>query len=135
VLSPGAYTLPQLSKFLDVPYRTLHSWVERGLLRPSVQQSSGTGTRNLFDERDALTAYVLADLRAAGVNFKLLEQAAQRLRDDDKALQQEAFVIVNGDVRVVFGARQAATALNREGLTLAYNTGTALERIRKINVA
>jgi DNA-binding transcriptional MerR regulator len=135
VLSPGAYTLPQLSKFLDVQYRTLHSWVERGLLRPSVQQSSGTGTRNLFDERDALTAYVLADLRAAGVNFKLLEQAAQRLRDDDKALQQEAFVIVNGDVRVVFGARQAATALNREGLTLAYNTGTALERIRKINVA
>jgi DNA-binding transcriptional MerR regulator len=118
-----------------VQYRTLHSWVERGLLRPSVQQSSGTGTRNLFDERDALTAYVLADLRAAGVNFKLLEQAAQRLRDDDKALQQEAFVIVNGDVRVVFGARQAATALNREGLTLAYNTGTALERIRKINVA
>src|SRR4051794_16474337 len=49
-LSSAAFTLPQLSKLLDVQYRTLHSWVERGLLEPSVQKSRGTGTRNLFDE-------------------------------------------------------------------------------------
>ena len=128
-MPPDAYTLPQLSKLLDVQYRTLHSWVERGLLQPSVQQSSGTGTRNLFDSADAVTACVLADLRAAGVNFDLLQQAAERLRETQDALQRQAFMLVNGDVKIVFDATQAATALGQGGLTLAYNTADALERV------
>jgi DNA-binding transcriptional MerR regulator len=128
-MPPDAYTLPQLSRLLDVQYRTLHSWVERGLLEPSVQQSSGTGTRNLFDDRDALTACVLADLRAAGVRFELLQQAADRLRKNDEALDRQAFMLVNGDVSIVFDEQEAATALKRGGLTLAYNTAGAMERL------
>src|SRR4051794_2081900 len=110
-MPPDAYTLPQLSRLLDVQYRTLHSWVERGLLEPSVQQSSGTGTRNIFDDRDALTACVLADLRAAGVRFELLQQAADRLGKNDEALERQAYMLVNGDVRIVFDEQEAAAAL------------------------
>jgi DNA-binding transcriptional MerR regulator len=129
---PGAYTLPQLSALLDVQYRTLHSWVERGLLRPGLQQSTGTGTRNLFDYRDALTACILAELRAVGVNFKLLEQAAERLRESDDALQDRAFMLVNGDVSIVFDEQEAVAALTRGGLTLAYNTASAHKRLEEI---
>lgn len=130
-----AYTLPQLSKLLDINYRTLHSWVERGLLRPGVQQSSGTGTRNLFSEQDALTACILADLRQAGVNFELLEQAAERLRQNDDALREEAFLLVNGDVTIVFDEQEAVAALRRGGLTLAYNTGEALGQLGQLVAA
>jgi DNA-binding transcriptional MerR regulator len=123
-----SFTLPELSKALDVHYRTLHSWVERGLLEPGVQRSKGTGTPNLFNRQDAVMACILVELRAAGVNFELLSQAADRLRLTEAALEQEAFMLVNGDVRIVFDRDQAASALQRGGLTLAYNTGTALER-------
>jgi DNA-binding transcriptional MerR regulator len=128
-MPPDAYTLPELSKLTEVQYRTLHSWVERGLLQPSVQQSTGTGTRNLFDDRDAVTACVLTDLRAAGVNFDLLQQAAERIRAADDVLSRRAFMLVNGDVNIVFDERDAARALKRGGLTLAYNTGGALQRV------
>lgn len=125
-----AYTLPQLSEALDVQYRTLHSWVERDLLQPGVQRSTGTGTRNLFSPQDAVMAGILADLRAAGVNFDLIEQAAERLRNTEGALCREAFLLVNGDVQIVFEREEAAAALARGGLTLAYNTGDMLARFR-----
>ena len=128
-----AYTLPELSRLLDVQYRTLHSWVERGLIRASVKQSTGTGNRNLFDRRDAVTACVLVDLRAAGVNFDLLQQAAEQLRNTDDALQRQAYMLVNGDVQILFDEHEAAAALQRGGLTLAYNTAGALERIERID--
>jgi DNA-binding transcriptional MerR regulator len=124
-----AYTLPQLSKTLDIQYRTLHSWVERDLLQPGVQRSTGTGTRNLFSAQDAVMAGILVELRAAGVNFDLLEQAAERLRDTDGALCREAFMLVNGDVKIVFDQDEAAAALARGGLTLAFNTGDVLARV------
>jgi len=123
------YTLPQLSRLLGVHYRTLHSWVERGLLQPSVQRSRGTGTPNLFDSRDAVTAYVLAELRAAGVSLEIMRQVADRLRETDDALSRKAFMLVNGDVKVVFEPEEVGAALARGGLTLAYNTATALEKI------
>jgi DNA-binding transcriptional MerR regulator len=130
-----AYTLPHLAKVVDVHYRTLHSWVERGLLCPSVQESSGTGTHNLFSEEDAVMACVLADLRQAGVKFELLEQAAARLRENNRALREEAYLLVNGDVTIVFHEQEAVSALRRGGLTLAYNTGEALGRLKQFALA
>jgi len=124
-----AYTLPQLSAQLGVNYRTLHSWVERGLFSPSLQQSKGTGSRNVFSARDALTACVLVELRAAGVNFDLLRQAAEQLREHEDTLERPAYMLVNGDVRIVRDPQQAARALERGGLTLAYNTAGALARL------
>ena len=40
-------TLPQVAEIVDVEYGTLHSWLKRGLLRPSCRQSSGIGVPNL----------------------------------------------------------------------------------------
>lgn len=129
-MATDSFTLPELSKALDVRYRTLHSWVERGLLKPGIRRSKGTGTPNLFSRQDAVMACILVELRSAGVKFELLSQAADRLRHTEDALSHEAFMLVNGDVRIVFDRNAAAAALGRGGLTLAYNTGTALERFK-----
>jgi DNA-binding transcriptional MerR regulator len=123
-----SFTLPELSKAFDVRYRTLQSWVERGLLEPGVSRSTGTGTPNRFSRQDAVMVCILSELRDAGVKFELLTQAAERLRKTDSALEEEAFMLVNGDVRIVFDSEDAASALERGGLTLAYNTGAALQR-------
>jgi DNA-binding transcriptional MerR regulator len=123
-------TLPRLARLVEVEYRTLHSWVRRGLLTPSVQSSDGTGTPNLFTEEDAVAACIIADLRRAGVSFDLLERAAGALREHDDALTGEAFVLVNGTVDVVTGLETADSAIRAEGLTLLYNTEHATQRVR-----
>lgn len=122
-------TLPQLAAIADVEYRTLHTWVKRGVLRPSVQRSEGTGTPNLFGRGDAVAARVLADLRRAGLSMEVLDQASEALRRGERALEEPAVLVVNGSVEVCVDASAAAGALDRPGVSLVYRTHEALERV------
>lgn len=95
-MSQTALTLPELARIVGVEYPTLHTWVRRGLLEPSVRRSEGTGTPNLFGTGDAVAARVLADLRRAGLSMDVLECAGQALRDSAEALEHPAVLLVNG---------------------------------------
>ena len=121
-------TLPDLAQTIGVEYRTLHSWVGRGILRPSVQASRGAGVPNLFSTEDAVKANVVAELRQAGISFDVLKQTSQKLDDHPHALTDGAIVLVNGSVSIV-DAPGAAAAIQRDALTLAYNTTHAVRAI------
>jgi DNA-binding transcriptional MerR regulator len=129
--SPRLLTLPQIARLIGVEYRTLHSWLKRGLLSPSVQRSTGSGIPNLFDTRDAVQAKVVADLRASGAPFNKIGQAAVGLQGHPGALTVGAMVLVNGSVSVV-DYNDAFAEIKRESLTLVYDTGHA---VRAINAA
>jgi DNA-binding transcriptional MerR regulator len=124
-------TLPQLAQTIGVEYRTLHSWLGRGLLRPSLQASSGTGSPNLFSIEDAVQAKIIAELRASGISFELLEQVAEHLQTNQTALTEGAVVLVNGSVSVL-PAADVPAAHEQESPTLAYDTQYA---IREVNAA
>jgi phage terminase Nu1 subunit (DNA packaging protein) len=53
-----ALTLPRLAELVGVKYRTLHTWLQRGLLTASCAQARGSGSRNIFDREDAIEALV-----------------------------------------------------------------------------
>ena len=54
------FTLPEIAKLAWAEYRTLKSWVDRGLLSPNVYAAGGgTGRRDLYSERDAEVAVLL----------------------------------------------------------------------------
>jgi len=129
--SQGPLTLPQVAKLIGVEYRTLHSWLTRGLLSPSVQRSTGSGVPNLFDLRDAVHAKVVADLRESGVAFGKLGEASVKLQGHATALTDGAMVLVNGSVSVV-DDEHAFAAIKQESLTLVYDTAHA---VRAINAA
>ena len=92
------FTLPELALLVGVEYRTLHNWVRRGLLAASVERADGSGTRNLFDLADAREAYVLADLRRAGVELSKLQAVAEWLRHTRKDRAASEVLLVNGRV-------------------------------------
>lgn len=127
-------TLPQLAETVGVEYRTLHSWLKRGLVEPSLQRSRGTGVPNLFDRTDAVRAKVIAELRQAGLSFDLLRQAAAMLADHPSALEDGAMVLVNGSVTVA-DADEAVATIRREALTLVYNTRCAIDAIANRSLA
>jgi DNA-binding transcriptional MerR regulator len=122
---PKLLTLPQLAEIVDVEYRTLHSWLERGLLRPSVQASRGNGIPNLFSVQDAIRTKIIADLRQSGTSFERLHEAAAELDGCPAALTTGASVLVNGSVSVV-EEDLAGEAIKDELLTLVYNTRIAV---------
>jgi DNA-binding transcriptional MerR regulator len=127
--SPGLLTLPQVARLVGVEYRTLHSWLKRGLLQPSIQRSTGPGVPNLFNTRDAIRAKVVADLRGSGVPFNKVDEAATQIEDHATALTDDgAMVLVNGSVSVL-DDDAAFAAIKRESLTLVYHTAHAVRTI------
>jgi DNA-binding transcriptional MerR regulator len=121
-------TLPQVARIVGVGYRTLHSWLRRGLLRPSLQQSSGTGVPNLFSADDAVQIKVIADLRQTGVSFERLSEAAAQLAAHPTALKSGATVLVNGSVSVVEDG-EAWDVLRDEQIALVYKTSHAVREV------
>lgn len=123
-------TLPEVAEIVGVEYRTLHSWLRRGLLRPSGQRSEKTGVPNLFYPEDAVQAKVIADLRSYGLPFERLSETAERLREHpDAARECGAAVLVNGSVSIV-SHDEAADAIQRASLTIVYNTEHAVQDVR-----
>jgi DNA-binding transcriptional MerR regulator len=125
---PDLLTLPQIARVVGVEYRTLHSWVGRGLVEPSLQRSRGTGVPNLFSRADAVKVKVIAELRHAGLSFELLQRASAGLGAHPAALTHGAMVLVNGTVKVV-DPQRALEAIEGETLTLVYNTKSAIEAV------
>jgi DNA-binding transcriptional MerR regulator len=81
VSASKAYTLPEIAKAAGAEYRTLKSWVDRGLFAPSVHSAGGgTGRRDLYSERDAEVASLLTSLRSRGLDMAALEIVAADLK-------------------------------------------------------
>jgi DNA-binding transcriptional MerR regulator len=123
-------TLPRVAELVGVEYRTLHAWLRRGLLRPSVQASKGTGYPNLFELEDVVHAKVIADLRGSGLSFSRLNEAAEQLDRHQAALTRGAWVLVNGRVSVVTEV-EAGEIIRRESITLVYNTEHTVRSIQR----
>lgn len=96
-----ALTLPQVAAAADVEYRTLHTWLKRGLVRATCRSAQGSGNANLFARADALEARILADLRRAGFDLTALERAAAALQSAPQRLAGDERLLINGSLAVL----------------------------------
>jgi DNA-binding transcriptional MerR regulator len=128
-MAPRLVTLPEVAGAIGVEYRTLHNWVSRGILRPSVQASRGAGIPNLFSVQDTIKAKVVAGLRRSGASLERLREAAEVLERHPHALTHGAVVLVNGSVSIIDTA-EAGEAIKRESPALVYDTEQAVREIR-----
>lgn len=62
-MSEAVWTLPEIAEITGAQYRTLHGWVQAGLLVPSLKTSRGSGNSNLFSNDDLIRAGALVALR------------------------------------------------------------------------
>jgi DNA-binding transcriptional MerR regulator len=89
-----AYTLPQLAELSGIDYRTLHNWQKRGTVRAS-QEANGSGSVSLFAEVDARHLLILAELRRAGVEMRVLETVADSIWELARDIDDEQLLVVS----------------------------------------
>jgi DNA-binding transcriptional MerR regulator len=126
-------TLPQVAEAADVEYRTLHTWVKRGLLHPSFHASSGAGSPNLFSFRDALKARILGELRNEGIDLDLLERTAAGL-DQLPDFVPDDKILVNGTVSLVRAGEDLEDAIEQARPSLVYRVSWAFEALRQVDL-
>lgn len=124
------WTLPEVAGAAGLPYRTLHGWLERGVISPTFRSSSGSGKPNLFSADDARSARILGDLRRAGLGLDALTVVSAELRRHRANLRDTDVLLVNGSVRILSETEQLAAVLDRPAPALLYRVGWASEAIR-----
>lgn len=63
-----------------ITYRNLDYWARTGLVRSSVRQAAGKGTRRVYAFEDLVALRVVARLRQAGIPLQAIRRAVQYLQ-------------------------------------------------------
>ncbi len=72
---------PQVCKVVGITYRQLDYWDRSGLLGPSMQVATGSGTQRLYTFRDIVTLRVIKRLKDAGTSLHKIRTAFEQLEE------------------------------------------------------
>jgi DNA-binding transcriptional MerR regulator len=78
----GGFRGPQVCELVGISYRQLDYWARTGLLRPSLADATGSGSRRVYSFHDVVELKVIKQLLDAGVSLKTARKAIDCLRQD-----------------------------------------------------
>ncbi len=95
------YGGPQVCSLVGISYRQLDYWARTGLLRPSLAEARGSGTKRRYSYRDILELKVIKELLDAGVSLQQARRAVECLRGDLGADLASANLVLMGNRSVL----------------------------------
>ena len=75
------YSGKKAAEIVGITYRQLDYWARTDLVRPSVTDAAGSGSRRLYGYRDLLELKVVKTLLDAGIKLESVREAFSYLRD------------------------------------------------------
>jgi DNA-binding transcriptional MerR regulator len=76
------YRGPQTCKIVGITYRQLDYWTRTGLILPSIQAATGSGSQRLYSFNDLLQLKVVKSLTDAGASLQKVRQAIEYVRNN-----------------------------------------------------
>ena len=82
---------------VGISYRQLDYWARTDLVRPSLVDAHGSGSRRLYSYRDLLELRVIKSLLAAGIKLESVRKAFTYLREHHVADIASATLVISGN--------------------------------------
>jgi DNA-binding transcriptional MerR regulator len=79
-MSASGYGASAVLQLIGISYRQLDHWARTGLVRSSVRQASGRGSRRVYSFQDLVALRVVGQLREAGVSVQTIRKAVAYLK-------------------------------------------------------
>jgi DNA-binding transcriptional MerR regulator len=79
-MSASGYGASAVLQLIGISYRQLDHWARTGLVRSSVRQASGRGSRRVYSFQDLVALRVVGQLREAGVSVQTIRKAVAFLK-------------------------------------------------------
>jgi DNA-binding transcriptional MerR regulator len=99
-MSGSGYGASAVLQLIGISYRQLDHWARTGLVRSSVRQASGRGSRRVYSFQDLVALRVVGQLREAGVSVQTIRKAVAFLKRN--AAQPISMLNLVGHGRKVF---------------------------------
>jgi len=93
------YSGTKAATIVGISYRQLDYWARTDLVRPSLSDAHGSGSRRMYSYRDLLELRVIKSLLDAGIKLESVRQAFRYLREHvDSDIAAATLVISGSDV-------------------------------------
>jgi DNA-binding transcriptional MerR regulator/predicted RNase H-like HicB family nuclease len=80
MVAPDGFSAEVARRTVGITYRQLDYWDKTGLVRPSIKQARGKGSRRVYSFEDLVELRVIAQLLGIGVPLAAVRKAARYLR-------------------------------------------------------
>ena len=77
--APEGYPGKRAAEIASITYRQLDYWARTGLVSPSLQRATGSGSRRLYSYRDLLELRAVKSLLDAGIRLELVRKVFEYL--------------------------------------------------------
>ncbi len=86
----------QAAKVVGITYRQLDYWARTDLIRPSLSDAAGSGSRRRYSYQDLLELRVIKTLLDAGIKLESVREVFDYLRQHVDADIASAHLVING---------------------------------------
>jgi len=86
----------QAAKVVGITYRQLDYWARTDLIRPSLSDASGSGSRRCYSYKDLLELRVIKTLLDAGIKLESVRDVFNYLREHVGTDIASAHLVING---------------------------------------
>lgn len=119
------------AEIVGITYRQLDYWARTDLIRPSVTEATGSGSRRRYSYRDLLELKVVKNLLDAGLKLESVRKVFAYLRDNLGEDIATANLVINGtdSVLVHSGAELIDLVHNGQGVLNVLPLGGVKEEL------
>ena len=87
----------QAAKVVGITYRQLDYWARTDLIRPSLTDASGSGSRRRYSYKDLLELRVIKTLLDAGIKLESVRDVFEYMREHVDSDIASAHLVINGN--------------------------------------
>ncbi len=91
-----AFTGKQAADVVGITYRQLDYWARTDLVRPSLADAAGSGSRRHYNYRNLLELRMIKSLLDAGIRLESVREVFRYLRENLDADLTSAHLVING---------------------------------------
>ena len=101
------------ASIVGISYRQLDYWTRTGLVRPSLTDAAGSGTRRQYSYRDLLELRVIKNLLDAGIKLEAVREVFSYLREHVTSDIASAHIVISGSNVVLCDGDQLIDVLKK----------------------
>ncbi len=95
-MSEAGFSGTKAASIVGITYRQLDYWARTDLVRPSLADATGSGSRRMYSYRDLLELRVIKSLLDAGIKLESVRTAFEYLREHVDTDIAAAHLVISG---------------------------------------
>jgi DNA-binding transcriptional MerR regulator len=120
-MTEQGFTTTRATSIVGISYRQLDYWARTDLVRPSLVDAAGSGSRRLYSYRDLLELRVIKSLLDAGIKLESVRKAFNYMREHMNGDIAAAHLVISGSDVMVCEGGELIDVMNRAGQGVLVN--------------